>query len=90
MFRKSSQIFDCESHGERLVDNFGSPKNIIAKWVENQGRAPITQRVPIRLQTAWQMVGLRQDFTANIRLSDGHSLMKQLDANETASIYYDT
>jgi hypothetical protein len=33
------------------------------------------------------MVGLRQDFTANIRLSDGHSLIKELDAIETASIH---
>jgi hypothetical protein len=66
---------------------FISPNSIIAEWIENEGRAPITQRVPIRLQTAWQMVGLRHDFTANIRLSDGHSLIKQLDAIETASIH---
>jgi hypothetical protein len=66
---------------------FISPNSIIAEWIENEGRALITQRVPIRLQTAWQMAGLRQDFIANIRLSDGHSLIKQLDAIETASIH---
>ena len=42
---------------------FISPNSVVAEWVENEGRAPITQRVPIRLQTAWQMVGLRKSST---------------------------
>jgi hypothetical protein len=100
LFHRERRCVDELDLGRYMASNhrmlFVAATRVTAEWVEDAASseealscaAPLLDGRPhIRVQTAWQTLGWRQDFTARVSLSEAHAYVRSLDFVEMAFIH---